>query len=136
MLRYIVAAALAGLLVMLAIRSSAPANSAPRSQAETVVGPQPEVALVNVPGGRDLRVRHRFAGSVSRARLVYELDGNDRTLDKTSNCQKSLATSATVKGDSYSGEVELGGRLPYGATQIRLVLEDETGTTVLPVNVD
>ena len=136
MLRYILAAAIAALLLTLAMRSRAPEAPADQGPQTTVLDVKPEVAITSVPGGRDLRVRHSFAGSVSRAKLVYELDGSDRTLDKTSNCQKSLADSAALKGDGYGSEVELGGRLPYGATQVRLVLEDETGTRILPVELD
>ena len=36
-------------------------------------------------------------------------------------------------GDGYINEVELSGILPDGASDVRLILESETGTRVTPV---
>ena len=62
--------------------------------------------------GVDLSVRQRLAYSVSRARLVYELDGAERTLDETTQCQKALSTEAVAGEDrSYECEVFLAGKV-------------------------
>ena len=141
MLRYITVLSIAALLLTVALKShtgEAPADSANTTVDETIdTALKPEIQVTPAPdGGLDLRLRHRFAGSVSRAKLVYQLDGNDCTLDRTTNCQKRLSATAKISGDSYESEVELGGRLPVGFSALRLVLEDETGTHVVPVSLD
>jgi hypothetical protein len=133
MWRYIGTAAVAALLLALAIRSRDVAtggSGVPQPESEAPHA-EPEVDAVTVPGGVDLSVRQRLAYSVSRARLVYELDGAERTLDETTQCQKALSTEAVAGEDrSYECEVFLTGKVPAGASDVRLVLEDETGTTV------
>ncbi len=138
MLRYITAATIAALLLAVALKSrpSDAHEASPREDA-TIIHGKPELSVTPSPdGGVDLRLRHRFVGSVSRASLVYELNGTECTLDKTTNCQRSFDSSAKVKGDGFQSEVELAGHLPKGFRALRLVLEDETGTRILPVSLD
>ena len=136
MLRYITAAIIAGLLLTVAVKArdgkGAPADSGD-TEATTVLDEKPDVKVSPVPGGVDLKVSHRFASSVSRASLVYKLEGRERLLDKTTNCQAALDKKTQ---DGYTSVVSLGGRLPTGAKDLRLVVEDETGTKVLPVSLD
>ncbi|MHC4550119.1 MAG: hypothetical protein ACYTEZ_15210 [Planctomycetota bacterium] len=138
MWRYVATAAIAVLLLAVALKSRQPADGGAGSPdgATTIANEAPEVSVVEVPGGRDLTVRHRFAGSVSRATLIYELDGADRTAAKRTDCQKVLENAAGLRDDGYATEVELSGRIPAGASHVRLVLEDETGTTVVPVELN
>jgi len=139
MLRYITAATIAALLLAVALKSrqgdASESDEASPSNDTTIIHAKPNLSVTPAEdGGLDLKLSHRFAGAVSRASLVYDLDGTQCTLDKTSNCQRSL--EGKVKGDSYQSEVELAGHLPEGYTALRLVLEDETGTRVLPVTLD
>jgi hypothetical protein len=136
MWRYLAAAAVALLLLAIALKSRQPDASAAGSENEapTIATERPETSVVSVPGGRDLTVRHRFAGSVSRATLVYDLDGRQLTAARRTDCRKLLDEGETdVQHDGYTTQVELSGRIPMGASHVRLVLEDETGTTVVPV---
>ncbi len=109
MLRYITAATIAALLLAVALKSrQGPARDAIPDEDVTIVHANPEVSVTpSADGGIDLKLRHRFAGAVSRASLVYELDGEQCTLDKTTNCQRSLNDTAKVKGDGFQSEVEL-----------------------------
>lgn len=139
MLRYITAVTIAALLLAVALRSRGTGAEAetPPTGGNVALDVRPELNVTPAPGGGlDLKLRHRFAGSVSRATLMYRLDGADCTLDRTTNCQKSLTTSAEATGGGYESEVELAGRLPEGFSSLRLILEDETGTHVLPVSLD
>jgi len=138
MLRYITAATIAALLLAVALKSRhKDAGDATSAEDITVVHARPELSVTPAAdGGVDLKLRHRFAGAVSRASLVYELGGTQRTLDRTNNCQRRLDDTAEVKGDGFSSEVQLAGHLPRGFSALRLVLEDETGTRVLPVSLD
>ncbi|MHC4222692.1 MAG: hypothetical protein ACYSX0_04500 [Planctomycetota bacterium] len=131
MLRYIATAAIAALLLVLAVKSRTPeaAEEAPAEDPTTVLHAQPEVSEVDVPGGVELHVKLCVDGNVSRASLVYNLQGKHETVDETTDCQKSLSTSSK-RGDGYSSEVELEGLIPTGASQVRVVLEDETGTRI------
>ncbi|MGH7163564.1 MAG: hypothetical protein ACREID_08770, partial [Planctomycetota bacterium] len=90
------------------------------------------VRAVRVEGGTAVTVRHRLAGRVSRASLVYEWEGARRTLDEATNCRRSLEAGG-IQDDGESCVVELSGQVPEGATDVRLVLVDETGTRSLPV---
>jgi hypothetical protein len=56
--------------------------------------------------------------------LVYEVGNGEELLDRT-DCHRSLRRATT--------SVELGGNLPAHARAARLVVEDETGTTIVPV---
>jgi len=136
MWRYLAAAAVALLMLAVALRSQRSGASQPGAAggATTIASEQPEISVVDVPGGRDLTVRHRFAGSVSRAALVYDLDGRQLTAARRTDCRRLLEEGGTdLQDDGYTTQVELSGRIPKGASRIRLVLEDETGTTVVPV---
>jgi hypothetical protein len=136
MWRYLAAAVIAVLLLAVALKSRQPdaAASDGAGEAATVASEQPEISVVDVPGGRDLTIRHRFAGSVSRATLVYDLDGRQLTAARRTDCRKLPEGDGTdLQEDGYTTQVELSGRIPKGASRIRLVLEDETGTTVVPV---
>lgn len=133
MFRYIATAAVAGLVIAVAVRSRSEAEPLQVDLDQTVIDAQPAIQVIDVPGGKDLTIRHRFAGSVSRARLVYEKDGDRTTVDQT-NCQRSLDPS--VKADGYSTEVKLSGRIPADIRQVHVVLEDETGTRVLPLDLN
>jgi hypothetical protein len=135
MWRYLAAAVVALLLLAVALKSrQTDSSSGGGDEAPTVATERPEISVVDVPGGRDLTVRHRFAGSVSRATLVYDLDGRQRTAARRTDCRKLLEDDGDdLQHDGYTTQVELSARIPKGASDIRLVLEDETGTTVVPV---
>lgn len=131
MLRYVTAASIAGLLLAIALKSRTGEGAAdPGSEPPTIAVEKPRVEAARVPGGVDLRLRHRFAGAVSRASLVYDYEGKKRTLDRTTSCEKALDKQYH---DGYASEVRLGGRLPEGYSRLRLVVEDETGTHIVPV---
>lgn len=134
MSRYVTAAAIAGLLLAVALKARKGEEPSPIPGA-IVVDAVPDVEAVRVPGGIDLTVRHRFAGSVSSACLVYRFEGSDRTLDRTTNCEKSLERTAKFRSDGQNSEVRLGGHLPNGGSDVRLVLEDETGPKIVLVDV-
>jgi hypothetical protein len=103
----------------------------------TVLSRAPDVETRPVADGTRLVVRYRFAGSCSRAKLIYrrpgDRQGEERVLAATTDCRRSLSESAAVTGDGYTSEVELAGTLPHDATDVRLVLESETGTRVARV---
>ncbi len=128
MFRYIAAAAIAALLLAVALKAHGPDES----PAATVSDESPEISVTEVSGGKRLTVRHRFAGSVSRATLVYDLDGREQTADRRTDCQQSLENSS-IRDSSYVTEVVLSGKIPDGASHIRLVLEDETGIRIVPL---
>ena len=136
MWRYLATAVVAVLLLAIALRARQLGPSSPdgAGEATTITSERPEISVVDVPGGQALTVRHRFAGSVSRAALVYDLDGRQLTAARRTDCGKLLEDDGTdLQDDGYTTQVELSGRIPRGASRIRLVLEDETGTTVVPV---
>ena len=93
----------------------------------------PDVRTQSVEGGTELRVRLCFAGSCSRAKLVYEHQGKESVLDATTNCRRSLAPEGSKGSDGYVSEVDLGGMLPTGASNVRIVLESETGIRIARV---
>jgi len=135
MVRYVAATLVAGLVLTYALRSRAdgPAEAPPRAPPVSDPGlPPPEVRAVDVSDGRILTVTQRLAGAVSRASLVYDLDGEQRTLEST-NCRRSLETSSEVRTDGFSSEVTLSGTLPRGAKRIRLIVESETGSREIAV---
>ena len=139
MLRYATALIIAALLLAVALnsRSGGDAGTPATDGDEVVASIKPDLELEPAAdGGLDLRLRHRFAGAVSRATLIYELDGSDCTLDRTTNCQRRLNGATKLGGDGYESEVTLGGHLPKGFSALRLVLEDETGTRVVSVSLD
>lgn len=93
----------------------------------------PDVRTQSVEGGTELQVRLCFAGSCSRAKLVYEHQGKESVLDATTNCRRSLAPEGSQGSDGYVSEVDLGGMLPTGASNVRIVLESETGIRIARV---
>lgn len=103
------------------------------SDASIVLDRRPDFSAEKVEGGTELVVRYRFAGSCSRAKVVYRHEGKDKILASTTNCRRALAHSGKIDSDGYVNEVELSGKLPDGASDIRLVLESETGTRIAPV---
>jgi len=108
-----------------------------------VVDLRPEIQTRRVEGGTAIQLHLCFAGSCSRAKVVYEHDGEDKILDATTNCRRVLAErgladkgiseSGAPSGDGYVSEIKLGGTLPDGASNVRIVLESETGTRIAPV---
>lgn len=100
-----------------------------------VMDERPDVRQQKVEGGTEVHVHFCFAGTCSRAKVVYEHEGREKVLDATTNCQRTLAsgTNGDLRGDGYLSEVELTGKLPDGATNVRLILESETGTRVAPL---
>ncbi len=137
MLRYISTAIVALMLLGIALRTHALGGN------EATKGTQPAEAremidaiVVAVPGGREVTVQHRFAGRLSRASLVYEIDGKRTTADEANNCAKALASSSKLTEERYSTLVELSGRVPAAAEHVELVVEDETGIRALPVNLN
>ncbi len=128
MLRYIgtAIAALALLVVALYPRGSG-ASPAP----EVPQGPPPTVSVATGPEGRVITVSQAIRGSVTRAALVYEIGGVDRTAAVETDCRRGRAASVT--DDGYSTVVELTGTLPDGASRVRLVIESETGTDTYPI---
>ena len=108
--------------------------SAPIALPIEMIG-RPDVRKQKVPGGTEVQVHFCFAGTCSRAKVVYEHEGREKVLDATTNCQRSLvsARNSDIRGDGYLSEIELGGKLPDGASNVRLILESETGVRVAPV---
>jgi len=108
-----------------------------------VVDLRPEIQTKRVDGGTAIQLHLCFAGSCSRAKVIYEQDGEDKVLDATTNCrrvlaerglaEKGISESGAPSGDGYVCEIKLGGTLPDGASNVRLVLESETGTRIAPV---
>ena len=108
-----------------------------------VVDLRPIIQTRRVEGGTALQLHLCFAGSCSRAKVVYEQDGEDKVLDATTNCrrvlaerglaEKGISESGAPSGDGYVSEIRLGGTLPDGASNVRLILESETGTRIAPV---
>ena len=118
------------------LRGEQPSNS-PEEQVRSeavVLDVRPSVRTQPVEGGTEVQVHLCFAGSCSRAKLVYEHEGEVTVLDATTNCRRSLAQDGSKSGDGYISEVALGGTLPSGASNVRIVLESETGTRIAPVN--
>jgi hypothetical protein len=138
-LRYIVvglilAGTFATALYLRGVPSDAPGRTGERAIHDTVVlDVRPDVRTQVVEGGTELQVHLCFAGSCSRAKLVYEHKGEVAVLDATTNCRRSLKQDGSHSGDGYVSEVALGGTLPHGASNVRIVLESETGTRVAPV---
>lgn len=126
MLRYVAVAAAALVLLALALKSRAP-----EAPSASPTGARPLARWATLPEGRQVTVSLALRGSVTRASLVYELDGKDRNAAVETDCRR--ARSASVTDDGYSTTVELTGTLPEGASRVRLVVESETGTDVHPI---
>jgi hypothetical protein len=128
-IRYVAAAVVVLVLLAIALRSKADQGDAPKLSVPP--GPPPVVRTVPGPGGRVVSVKHTLRGSVTRAAIVYEADGEEREAAVETDCRQAGDTS--VEDDGYSTIVELSGTIPDGATNLRLVLESETGTTSIPI---
>jgi hypothetical protein len=123
MVRYVLTAAGALLLLALALLSRRSAAT-PRPAAPP--GPPPVVRIDRAPSGRLVTVRHAVRGSITRAALVYEWDGKDRSAAVETDCRRGRAGS--VVDDGFATVLEVSGEVPDGAKHMRLVLESETGT--------
>lgn len=135
MVRYVTTAAIAILALLAAFlmrsRSGEAFDGTPDEV--TVLDDRPAVEVTRVAEGRRIAVAYRYAGSVSRASLVYELDGKHQVADRSDDCAKALADQPGLRGGEYVTEVTLDGVVPENASNLRVVLEDETGTKVVPV---
>jgi hypothetical protein len=101
--------------------------------AVTVRGERPEVVVSSVDGVRSLTVRHLVAGSVSRARLVYDAaDGHEEVAASQTDCRRSLAPDGD--GEAYTTPVLLTGPVPTDAAGLRLIVESETGERIYPLH--
>jgi hypothetical protein len=129
MLRYVVAAVAA--LVLLAVALYPRGGGGTPTTLAVPEGPPPVVSVAKGPEGRVVTVSHAFRGSVTRASLVYELEGADRTAAVETDCRRGRAASVT--DDGYATVLELTGTLPDGASHVRLVVESETGTDTYPI---
>jgi hypothetical protein len=136
-LRYIITAAVAAILLAVALKARQPVARAaedPSIEAATRLDVEPEVQAVDLPdGGKQLTVRLRCSGSVSRVRLVYRLNGDRHTAQERTDCKRSLAASGGFEQDGYATEVVLEGRIPQGASRVEVIVESETGTGFVPV---
>jgi len=136
MFKYLATATVGALVLAVALKArhaGSGAGGAP--EALTITNQQPEVKVVAVPGGKDLTVRHRLLGAISRASLVYDdAKGEPRTVAQRTDCQQSLARAGGLREQGPETEVTLRGTVPTGAVHVRLVLEDETGTRIVPVD--
>lgn len=129
MARYVAAAIALFVLLALALRPKGSEGAAPALFVPP--GPLPIVHVERGPQGRIVTVKHTLRGSVTRAALVYEADGEDRHAAVETDCRRGA--DATVEDDGYATVVELTGTVPDGATNVRLVLESETGTKTYPI---
>jgi len=98
---------------------------------EVQTGEEIRGSSIEVPGGREITIHHRFRGRLSRASLTYEIDGQRVTAGEANNCDRALGSRLTE--DELSTTVELTGRVPNGVHELRLVVEDETGRREVPV---
>ncbi|MHC4407852.1 MAG: hypothetical protein ACYS0E_01925 [Planctomycetota bacterium] len=114
------------------LRSDATPAVAGTETAE-ILEQRPDVTAAKVEGGTEVTIRYRFAGSCSRAKVVYRHEGTERVLASTTDCRRSLSQDGKVENDGYLHEVELSGTIPTGASDVRLILESETGTRIARV---
>ena len=131
MIRYVATAAIAILVLLAAFLVRGRTGDA--GDEVTVLDDRPDVEVTRVAEGRRITVAYRYAGSVSRASLVYELDGDERVADRADDCAKAIGDQPGLRGGDYVTEVSLDGVVPDNASNLRVVLEDETGKTVVPV---
>ena len=135
MVRYVAtaAAALLALTAALALQHGANTqDSGPYGDA-TILEDHPSVELTRIPEGNRVAIAYRYSGSVSRASLVYELNGRRGVADRSDDCAKAVDGEGGVRGGSIVTEVKLDGVVPAGASSLHVVLEDETGTRILAV---
>jgi len=136
MLRYVATAAAALSLLAAALCWRARTEAAPLPDAPGGAPiEQPDEVHVGelVGGGREVAVRHHLAGQLSRASLVYEMDGAEKTVDEATNCEQSLRSGRKIREEEQGTVVELRGTVPEGACRVNLVLVDETGTREIAV---
>jgi len=128
-MRYVATLLAAGLLVAVALKSrqADDGDVSLRVPPAEIDGARPDVETRDVPGGTHLRVSYRYAGAVSRARLVFESQGQRYTVQERTDCGRLRAS------DDAATTVELDGVIPRDATGVCVVLEDETGVRVVPV---
>jgi len=126
MLRYVGAAVV--VLILLAVALYPRGDRTPFQREPD--GPAPAVTVATGPDGRVITVSHAVRGSVTRATLVYELGGKDRTAAVETDCRRG---EGAVADDGYATVVELTGTLPEGASRLRLVVESETGTDTFAI---
>jgi hypothetical protein len=131
MLRYVAAAVVFLVLLALALRSRPADGGGPALLPAAPPGPAPVVRVEPGRDGRVVTVKHTLRGSVTRAALVYEQEGEDRHAAVETDCRRG--GDASVEDDGYATVVELKGVVPAGATRVRLVLESETGTSTYPI---
>ena len=74
-------------------------------------------------------------GRLSRASLVYEVNGERKTVDSTGNCEDALERASKLREEADCARVRLSGPVIEEVSGAWLVLEDETGTRALPVSV-
>jgi len=129
MLRYVATAFVILILLLVALYPRGGGTPAPALKVPD--GPAPSVSIAKGPEGRLITVSHAVRGSVTRATLVYEVNGVDRTAAVETDCRRER--SASVTDDGYATVVELTGALPDGASRVRLVVESETGTDTYPI---
>jgi hypothetical protein len=127
MLRYVGVAVIALVLLGLALRS----RTGPGATPATPHGARPVVRIDTGPAGRTVTVSLALRGSVTRASLLYDLDGEEQTAAVETDCRRGR--SKAVTDDGYATTVELTGPLPEGASRLRLVVESETGTEEHPI---
>jgi len=138
MWRYLLPAAAAVALFVLAIRAHEEGSSPPEARQDASVTPHetPVLHAQRDAGGVEVTVQQRLAHSVSRARLVYDLDGSEHTVDETTECRRLLESRSQPAPGGYGCEITLKGRIPPRAGDLRLVLEDETGTVVFDLDLE
>lgn len=129
MLRYVGTAV--AVLALLAVALYPRGGGAPAPALAVPGGSAPAVSVATGPEGRVITVSHAIRGSVTRAALVYELGGVDRTAAVETDCRRGRGPSVT--DDGYATVVEITGTLPDGASRVRLVVESETGTDIYPI---
>ncbi len=136
MARYVLSAAAAALLFGIALKARGTRQDALPALAfpAAIESGKPDRVEVTEArdGGRDVTIHHRIAGQLGRARLVYEMDGEERVADAVSNCLRSLDASR-VREDAHQATLRLEARLPVGARRVRMLLEDETGVRLFRV---
>jgi len=131
MIRYVAIAAAALVILFGALWLRGRESTAGREAGTEahILHDRPQVKVTQGPEGRLVAVTYQCAGTVSRASLVYEIDGQERVVARANDCGKALGK----RPGELTTEVILEGPVPENASRLRVVLEDETGTRVLPV---
>jgi hypothetical protein len=121
MVRYVATAIAALVLLALALRSREGGAETPVRRSAA----RPVARFETGPEGRTVTVSLALRGSVTRAELRYELNGEDRMAAVETDCRRGRSTAVT--DDGYATTVELTGAVPEGASRLRVVVESETG---------